>query len=236
MAIHFNIKINRFQKNGTFIKKSLAFKSSIARQEYKKFINKKKIINKKKFGKPIISKIRDVDITGHNAVDIKIPTDMAMKKYLKYYYNFLETKKISIKSKDWYNKNQKIQTVFGHIAKLYKRITSYKYGYNKLTKNKKLNSILAYYLIEDINRGYSVMRFVWISKNKKYISLTAWKKLLKHDLYNRFLGGVLESLSVRDNTKYFFKSFVMWGDYDITKHNNTITGQTWNKKIKQWSK
>lgn len=234
MGIQFNIKSKRFTKNGKFVSKTNGLKSSIARKQYNKYIksSKKNI--------PVIKKFKDksIDLSKHEKLDLYIDKDITITKYFKDYLNYTEDKKnISGKNKDWYNSNQQLKTVYGHIMNKYKRIASNKFAYiHKSELNKKYNVIVAYYNIYDVDRGFTVMRFLWRTKKLAYLTVKQLENKIKNLYHQRFINGVLKTLSVKDNTEYYFKSIILWGSYDNRKYNNLKAGESRNNKINKGRK
>lgn len=73
MAIHYDRKLKRFRNDkGRFVKKQNALKSSIARAEYLKEINKKKRLNEKRKLKRIEKKLIEYLKETLSLLDIEI--------------------------------------------------------------------------------------------------------------------------------------------------------------------
>ena len=137
-------------------------------------------------------------------------------KYAKDYWLTYLTEKYCASLKNWDNYNNRtVYTNLSWIHRTYEGMTNSKFLYIKksqLNNKKKVRSILAYILIEDLDSGVSMVTFKM--RRKIVRNIPEWEKIImdkgKKGLRELFVNTILVSMNAKHNANWRFLEFIGW--------------------------
>lgn len=125
----------------------------------------------------------------------------------------------------------KLKEVLQDLQRKYKKITAYKYVYNKMEDlTKKSSCIIVYYLIYNDEYGYDIMHFRYKRSFSHPYNVKQWRKYLLEKSDEVFVGKVLPAINNKTGVNWIFKDLILWSvENALGKTGNTDTSTTGNK-------
>lgn len=105
----------------------------------------------------------------------------------------------------------KIKTKVLRLKRRFKKITGYKYAYNKRlpARNARFVKIDCWFLIYDEEIGHSLWEFSF-KRVTKPRTVSEWRKYLEVTGSNVFLNKVLPAINVKYQRRWVYKDLICW--------------------------
>lgn len=120
------------------------------------------------------------------------------------------------------------------IVRRYKFVNAQKFCFNKKSElQKRFKRITCWYLIHDVDRGYSVMKMDF--KRVMPMSVDTWARLHRQpvegydSLYSIFTQAVLPAINNKGGNKWSFTSLLAWASSDRRSTKNPSASRRGNK-------